>query len=104
MSRTFQREGSLWQLRYALDETNASPNEDRLRFMLRSILPKKGSLEILLRLEHASSMLQCVRSESSRCPTLFSWLNKFGRTSHHLRRKSQLTHTVPQSKSVASTL
>src|SRR5229473_4143914 len=30
--------------------------------MLRSILPKKGSLEILLRLEHASSMLQCVRS------------------------------------------
>src|SRR3989442_11043841 len=37
-------------------------NEDRLRFMLRSILPKKGSLEIPLRLEHASSMLQCVRS------------------------------------------
>ena len=46
MSRTFQREGISWQLRYALDETNASPNnnEDRLRPMLRSISPKKGSL------------------------------------------------------------
>ena len=51
-----------WQLRYGLDETNASPNEGRLRFMLRSILPKNGNLEILLCLEHASSMLQCVRS------------------------------------------